>query len=167
MLMYWSLIGSMLCDSTAVWGPAGLSKMQEAGMEGLSVNIQINTINTFNIVSDQYRQIISDLYSHLDQFVLQIFDFTASWYSIIVAHQWMNQISQCIIASLKLIKRLIVKKGLKFKKIDSTSGTTLMKYQNQKGSFCDLQREQTNMYTPVDLLQTRIEVKTSNMFLIF
>ena len=56
-------------------------------MEGLSVHIQVNTINAFNIVSDQYRQIISDLYSHLDQFVLQIFDFTARWYSIIVAHQ--------------------------------------------------------------------------------
>lgn len=45
--MYWSLIGSMLCG-TAVWGPAGLGKMQEAGMEGRSIHIQINTINTIN-----------------------------------------------------------------------------------------------------------------------
>ena len=80
--MYWSLIGSMLCG-TAVWGPAGLGKMQEAGMEGRSIHRQINTINTINTFWYRfiYRQTISDLYSHLDQFVLQISDLTARLYS--------------------------------------------------------------------------------------
>lgn len=44
---------------------------------------------------------------------------------------------------------MIIKKGLKFNKIDSTSSTTLMKYQDQKGSFCDLQQEQTSTYTSI------------------
>lgn len=160
--MYWSLIGSMLCG-TAVWGPAGLGKMQEAGMEGRSIHIQINTINTINQYSlisfHIYRQTISDLYSHLDQFVLQISDLTARWYSSYTNESTNN-------ASLHHENRSnewSSRRGWSSTRLTRPAALLWWNIKIKKGRFAICNK---NRRALIHLLQTRIEVKASNVVLI-